>query len=137
SRIAAMISGWRPSEKCGTHSISFMRQNLSVVYRPQEPRVHGRAPRHHARPRHRTLRALERGDHAAGLAHEQRTGRDVPGRELHFPESLEAAAGHARQVECGSARTPDAGGAGHYAGELGDIRRDLLVAHEREAGAEE
>ena len=44
SRIAVMTSGRRPSEKFGTHSISFMRRNLSgSLNRSQQPRVHRRA----------------------------------------------------------------------------------------------
>ena len=92
--------GRRPSEKFGTHSMSFMRR----AERVEEPGVHRRSCRRRA-----TVSAtgqgcaLQRGDDAARLANEERAGGDVPRGEAELPEGLEAAAGDVGEVERGRA----------------------------------
>src|SRR5207237_7708691 len=48
---------------------------------------------------------------AAGLAHQQHAGSGVPGIEIKFPKTVEAAAGDRRQVERGRAGSAYAVGA--------------------------
>ena len=50
------------------------------------------------------------GDDAAGLPDEQGAGRDVPGRQLLLPESVETPGCHVGQIDGGRSGPPDAAG---------------------------
>ena len=54
--------------------------------------------------------AVKFADQAAGFAHEQRAGSDVPGVQTEFPEAVVAAGREPGQVERRGARAPHAGG---------------------------
>src|SRR5690242_9998589 len=58
--------------------------------------------------RDRTRVAIEVGDDATGLTDEENAGGDVPWREGHLPEGLEAAAGDVGEVERGGAGAANA-----------------------------
>ena len=58
---------------------------------------------------HADLASLGIGHHATRFADEQRAGRDVPGRQPLFPEALEPAGGHVREIDGGGAGSADAG----------------------------
>src|SRR5215472_5562131 len=64
--------------------------------------------------------------HAAGLAHQNLSGRDVPGREVAFPITVEPAGGDEGQVERGGTEAAEAGDLVLQRGHL--LQREFVIA---------
>src|SRR6185437_8350356 len=114
------------------------RKHRSLLSRAlQQPRMHRRIARDDASVVDGTRFSFEIRDHAARLSHEQYAGRDVPGRQLELPKSLEPPAGDVGEIERRSTRPPDAGALAHDAWQHREVAVDRLAAFEREPGADE
>src|ERR1051325_3106227 len=88
--------------------------------------------------RDRTRVAIEVGDYATGLTDQQEPGGDVPGRQGHFPEGLEASASDVSEIESSRARTPNAGRIVHDPGKHLEIPlRVWIPGFEGEACSDE
>ena len=74
------------------------------------------------------LVALEIRHHAARLAHEQHTGRDVPRREAQLPEAIERSVRDRGEIEGSRAGATNAGSRADYRRELSlvslEVHRD-------------
>src|SRR5262245_41434283 len=81
--------------------------------------------------------AAEVGDAAAGLAHDQRPGGDVPRPEAPFPVAVDAAAGEPAQVERRRATAAYALAAQHEFADDAEIEVGALAPIVRRAGGEQ
>src|SRR5215211_1162146 len=84
----------------------------------EEPLLHPGIPGYHAGVLDADIAPAKVGDHAAGFPDKQTTGGDVPGREMLFPEAIEAPGSHVCQVEGGRTRAANAAGGGGDSAEL-------------------
>ena len=106
----------RPIRRAGAHRLLDQRRERQV----QMP-VGGE----HVAARHHALSAGEIADKAAGLAHQQKPGRDIPRRQAEFPKAVVAAGGDIGEVERGRAEPAHPARRLHHAGERRDVGRVL------------
>src|SRR5919112_2064421 len=87
--------------------------------------------------RERVDAAVDVGDIAAGLAHEQDSGRQIPGVERAFPVDVGAAAGHVGEVEGGGAEAAYGRDGRHHDRDLAQELGMVAAADVRHAAGDE
>src|SRR6185295_18186329 len=98
---------------------------------------HGRSPGHDVAAGEGAFPAVEIGDDAAGLAHQQRAGADVPGRQAELEESVVDAGGRIGQVEGGGAAAADRLGVAEDVTEDGEVHVQRRESAKRKPGRQE
>ena len=80
--------------------------------------------------------AVEVGDEAAGLAHQDHAGRDVPGREAALPVAVEPAGRDAGEIERGRAEPAQARDLVLDGAELAQAQLQIAAAEMRQAAGD-
>ena len=99
--------------------------------------VHGLVAGDDVAGQERGLAALEVGDEAAGLAHQDQARRHVPGREVALPVAVEAPGRQPGEIERGGSEPAQAGDLLLHGGNLLAPEREIAAAEMRKPAGDD